>query len=315
MKKLVFMLTIAVVAIGAVATNQWLDLRAEREKAAEIATRLTAAESMRPAQAAATQVPENVMPPAAAVTNPPPVATPVVIAPAPANQQSAARAPESPMKGMLEAMSTPEAQDAMRAMMRREMTRMHPDIEQELGITAQEKQKLFDLLSNQDQDITSMMLAMQDPSAARDMQRKMVEAERAQEAKVSTLLGSKYPKWVEYQSTIDARQEVDQLRRTLSASETPLSEDQSRQLVAAFAAEKRRTRKEDRDWTNSAAALNSPDFMQEGLQREAESQNRLVDAASPILNPAQRDRYKRQVEQEAAMMRVGMEMMTGGGKP
>lgn len=316
MKKLVVVLAGAVVAAGAVATDLWLDLRVERGKAGEIAARLTAAESIQPAQAGAPLPPVSVTPPVAGVSPRPATSTP--ISAAPANQQSAARATDSPMMGILEMMAKPESQDATR----RRLTQRYPDIEQELGISAQEKQRLFDLLveqeqvmQEQDQDIAGMMRALQDPAAAREMQRMMGETARDQKSKMSALLGSRYPKWEEYQGTVSARSEVDQLRRTLSASGNPLSEDQAKQLVTAFAPEKRRVRTEDREWNNSSAALNSPNLVQESMQRDADSRNRLVDVASLILNPAQLDRYKRQVEQESNMMRAAMEMMTGAGKP
>jgi hypothetical protein len=314
MKKLVVILAIGVATAGAVTTTLWLDLRTERNRAGEIATRLAAVESMQPAHAAAPQALAPAMP-VVALTAPPSVAAPAATATASSSQQSASQSGDSPMKGILEAMSTPEAQDAMRSSMRREMTRMYPDIEQELGITAQEKQKLFDLMADQDRDINGMMLAMQDPAAAREMQRKMVEEERTHEAKVSALLGSKYPKWEEYKGTVAARQEVDDLRRTLSAGRIPLSETQSTQLVTSFATEMRRNSRDEREWNSSSAALNSPDLMRETMQREVDSQNRLVDVASRVLSSAQLDRYKRQVEQEANMMRAAMEMMTGGSKP
>ena len=312
--KLVVVLAVAVVAIGAVATNLWLELRVEREKAGEIATRLTAVESIQTAYAAAPQPPASVTPPVA-MASLQPDATPVRIPVLPVNEPSTARAADPPMQGMLGMMAAMETPEATRA----GMSQRYPDIEQALGITTQEKQKLFDLLVEQEQtqneDIPVMLGAMRDPAAAREMQRKMVEVERVQEAKVSALLGGRYQKWEEYQGTVAARNEVDQLRRALSASGNPLSEAQSTQLVTAFAVEETRTRKEEREWNKSPAALNSPNIVQESMQREADSRNRLVVVASPILNSAQLDRYKRQVEQEATMMRTMMEMMTGGGKP
>jgi hypothetical protein len=99
MKKLVVILAVAVVAIGAIATNLWLDLRTERRNEGEIATRMTAAESIQPAHAAAPQPPASVTPPVAGAS-PQPVATPAPIPAAPPNQQSAARAANSPMMGM-----------------------------------------------------------------------------------------------------------------------------------------------------------------------------------------------------------------------
>jgi hypothetical protein len=198
------------------------------------------------------------------------------------------------------------------------MAQMYPDIEQEMGLTRQEKEKLFDLMSSEGLDSADLLLAdTQDPAARREVQRKMVESTRTQEAKLAALLGSKYPKWADYQSTAAARQEVDQLRRALSASGNPLSDAQSAQLVAAFADKRKRSDKENRDWSTSSAAIDSPDMMQEMMQREADSQLRLVDVAAPILDAAQMSRYKRQVEQQAAMLRATMGLMGqgAGGKP
>jgi hypothetical protein len=320
MKKLVIVLGVAVLATGAVATNFWLGLRAEHRKAGEIATLLSAAESKQGAQAAATQsaVPAE---PQVAVATAQPSAAPVPVEAVPASQQSAKGTADSPMKGMLEAMASPQGQDSMRAMMRGMMAQMYPDIEQELGLTRQEKDKLLDLLASEGTDAASLESAglmfggAQDAAATREAQRKMVEAEKAQEAKVSALLGSKYPKWEEYQSTAQARVAVDQLRSALAASGNPLSEVQSKALVTAFAGEQRRSDKETREWSRSSAAINSPNMMQEMMQRQVQTQTRLVDVAAPILESAQLDRFKRQVEQQAAMLNATMGMMTGGGKP
>jgi hypothetical protein len=193
MKKLVVVLGVAALATGAVATHFWLGLREEHRKAGEIATRLAAAESVQIAKAAEPQSPEPLAPTAAAADSLP-VAQPVAASATPANQKSATSA-DSPMKGVLAAMATPEGLDATRAMMRGMMTQMYPDVEQELGLTRQEAEKLFDVLSSVPSDSVEMLLGgAQDAAASREMQRKMVEVERAQEAKVSALLGSN--RWI-----------------------------------------------------------------------------------------------------------------------
>jgi hypothetical protein len=313
MKKLVLMLTAAVIMAGVVTTNLWLNLRAEHAKAEALAARVAAAESARLSQ---TSMPPSPVMPVAAALNPQTVAAPAAIAVPPAPQQSAAEAGKTPMNAVLKAMITPEGQDATRIMMRGVMTQMYPDIEQELGLTPQEKQQLFDLLAMDGQESAALMLSGgQDPAATRELQRKLVEAQRAQEAKLAALLGSKYPKWEDYQSTVAARQQVDQLRRTLGASGNPLNDAQANQLVAAFAAEQRRSNKEIRAWSISAAAINSPNMMQESMQRSVATQGRLVDVAAPILDSAQLERYRRQVEQQASMLRATMGMLGAGGKP
>jgi hypothetical protein len=315
MKKLVLVLTIAVLATGVVATKLWLDLRSEHGKAVEIQARLTAAQSKQLEQAA---VPQSLGPavPVIAVTAPQPAAAPAVVAAAPAAQPTATAPANTAMQGMLEAMATPEGQDATRAMMRGMMAQMYPDVAQELGLSEQEKEKLFDLLATEGLDSAGLMVGgAQDAAATREMQRRMVEAERAHEAKVSALLGSKYPNWEEYQGAAAARQQVDQLRRTLGASGNPLSEVQSKALATAFAAEGIRADKANREWSRSSAAINSPNMMQETIQRAVDTQNRFVDVAAPILDTVQLDRYRRQVEQQTTMLRATMGMMTGGGAP
>jgi hypothetical protein len=314
MKKLVAILAIAVLATGVIATNLWLDLRAEHRKAGEIATRLTTAEAQQLAQVAVPPASGPVVP-AVAEALPQPAAAPAAIVAAPAAQQPARGATNSPMQGMLEAMVTPEGQDATRAMMRGMMAQMYPDIEQELGLTAQEKLKLFDLLGDDGGDSASLMLGAQDPAAKREMQRKMVESARDRQAKLSALLGSKYPKWEEYQGTAAARQQVDQLRRTLGASGSPLSEAQSIRLITAFAAEEARAAKENLVWSTSSAAVDSPDMMTETIQRVIDSRGRMVEVAAPVLDSAQLDRYRKQVEQQTTVLRATMGMMGLGGKP
>lgn len=311
MKNLAAVLAVAVLATGGVAVKLWRDLQAEHGRAAELATRVAAAESKRSAQAAAPSPIEAAIA-AAASAQPLNAEAPPAQVSAPPVPQSAPAAAGSPMKQMLDAMNTPE----MRAMMRSSVAQMYPDIEQVLGLTAQEKTRLLDLLAEEGMESAGLMFdGPQDPAARREMQRKVVEADAAHDAKVSALLGNRYPKWEEYQGTTAARQEVDSLQRTLRNSGSPLSETQATQLVSAFAAEKTRSARELRQWSRSSAAINSPDLMQETVQRTVESQNRLVGVAAPILGPEQLDRYKRQVERETTMLRATMSMMGAGGQP
>jgi hypothetical protein len=316
MKRIVGVLAVAVVAMGIAAVQFWQELGAERSEAGELAARETTLKAAPLAPVAVQLPPAPVAAPVIAAAGPQPAAVPAALTTPPSNPQPPRVAAGSPMQGILESMATPQGQDAMRSMMRSMMAQMYPDIEQELGLTAQEKQKLFDLMADVDADSADLALNIpKDPAARREVQRKMVESERKQEAKLSALLGSKYPKWEEYQSTAQARQQVDQLRRTLSATGDSLSDAQSKQLVAAFAAEQKRTDKETREWSRSSAAIDSPDMMQETVRRAADAQNRLVDVASPILSVAQMERYRRQMEQQQAVLRATMSMMGAGDQP
>ncbi len=305
MKKVVGVLAAAVILAGIGAMHLWRELRTERREASELATRESTLKSAQQARVVTHLPSQPVAPPAPAATAEPA-----------ARQPPATATANPPLKAMLEAAASAEGQDATRAIMRGMMAQMYPDIEQELNLTPQEKEKFFDLLAKQGVSSADLMLGGgQDPAATRELQRKLVESRRTQEAELATLLGSKYPKWEEYQSTAAARQQVDQLRRTLSASGNPLSEAQSTQLISAFAAEQKRSDKETRDWSTSSAAVNSPNLLQEEMQRMSETRNRLVDVAAPLLNSSQLDLYRRQVEQQAAMLRATMGLMGGGARP
>jgi hypothetical protein len=312
MRKVVGLLAAAVILTGIATIHLSQKLSAERKEADELATREMALKLAPPPLAAVQSSPEPAAP--AVAVSPQLVAVPAITA-MPTIQQPAAGAANPPVKGMLEALASPEGQDAARAMMRVAMAQLYPDIEQELGITAQEKQRLFDLLADDGGDSASLMMGAKDPAARREMQRRLVESARARDAKVSSLLGSKYPKWEEYQSTTQARQQVDQLRRTLSVSDTPMSEAQSSQLVIVFATELKRANGETREWSTSSAAIDSPDMMRETLQRAVDIPSRLVDVAAPVLTIAQMERYKRLMEQQVTVLRRTMSMMGVGGQP
>jgi hypothetical protein len=313
MKRTVGVLGVAVVLAGVAAIHMGRQLGAERRQANKLAAREVALGSPLPSPGTVQRLPEPEAPAAVAIAQP--VATQVAVTTLPGSPPAAA-AGSSPMKALMETFATPEGRDAMRSMMRGMMEQQYPDIERELGITEQEKNKLFDLLSDVEQDDFDVSADFaQDPAARRESQRKMAESQRNQEAKVSALLGARYPKWEEYQSTVEARQQVDQLRLALSVTSTPLTETQSKQLVTAFAAEHKRNDKETRDWSTSSAAINSPDMMQETMKREVNAQTRLVDVAAPVLDAAQLARYKRQVDQQIAMMRATMDMMKAGDQP
>lgn len=217
------------------------------------------------------------------------------------------------MAEVLDALQSPGNADFTRTMLRSVMSQMYPDLAAELGLTDEEARKLLDLVVEQQLDLTSesvaMMTAGTDPAAMQATQRKMVEKQEAHERELSALLGSKYPKWEEYQGTAAARQQVAQLRGTLAAGGNPLSEAQEKSLVAAFAKEQSRVAREQREWMASSAALSSSNVMQDSLNQALEGQRRLLDVAAPILDATQLAQFRRQVDQQASMLGAVMGMM------
>jgi hypothetical protein len=221
------------------------------------------------------------------------------------------------MAGMLEAMQSPQGRELTRNMMRSVMSQMYPDIATELDLTAEETGRLFDLLVKQQEELSADSMGLLtgggNPAAMQDIQRRIVEKERAHEQELSAMLGSKYAKWEQYQSTAAARQQVSQLRTTLAASGNPLSEAQEKSLVAAFAREQGRIEREEREWMRSSAALSSPNMLQESVKRQVDGMRRQVELAAPILDASQLSQFRRQVDQQASMVGAMLGMMGGQG--
>lgn len=216
-------------------------------------------------------------------------------------------------------MRTPQGQEFAQTMMRGVMGQMYPDIAEKMGMSQQEADALFDLLLRQQQEIATDSIGLltgsvQDPAARREIQRNLVEKQRAQEAELAAHLGARHGQWEDYQATAAARQQVNELRTALAGSD-PLGDEQYDKLVAAFATETRRATEEVREWTYSAAAVDSPNMMQETMQRTVAAQRNLLEVARPHLNATQNAHYQRQMEQQMGMLQAVMGMMGGQGAP
>lgn len=313
MKKTISVTAAMVLVAGVLATYFWFQLRDERQRGSELIARVEALEAATPVAPLPGVAPSPTS--VAGPQGPASAATPSV-AQAPragANAQANAKAPGA---AMLEALVGAAGSEQMRTMMRQMMEQMYPDVATELQLTPEEKEKLFDLMARQQDDMAGeamgLMMGSRDPAAARELQRKLVEKEAAYEREFAALLGGKQTQWEQYQHTAAARQQVDQLKNTLAAGGNPLSEAQHKALVTAFAAEVGRSEKAEREWMTSAAAVESPNFMQESMKRELDTQRGLVDVASPHLNPQQLAAFRKQVEQQERMLQATMGMFGGG---
>lgn len=323
MKKLVVVLGAGVLVVGIAAANLWQDLRAEREQNRQLAAQAVAVPAPGPpVPVAPMSPPDPVAPPSVALTAAAPTTAssepepPAPPAAAPASQEPAADA--NPLAA---ALANPQATEFVRSMMSSMMAQMYPDLAEELDLSPEEAQKFLTLLASQQGDLGTQSLQLMtggagNPAAMQDLQRKLIEQQRAHEAEVARTLGSRYPRWQAYQATAAARQQVNQLGTALSAAGRPLSESKTQALVAAFARELEQAQKEEREWSESEAALNSPNMIGESLQRAAESQRRTIDIAAPHLDAEQLALYRRQVEQTISMTGAMMGLMGGpGGTP
>lgn len=321
MKKNVVILVAGVALVGAAAAMLWLDLRSERAQGSELAARIAALEAAPAMQATAPEAPGAAVPSAQAnqiETAPPPAPSPATAsAPAAVVPPAAGQTAAQPPAGLFEALATPQGAEMANNLMRGMMRQMYPDIGEEMGLSPQEVDAFFDLLARQQQEITAdtfglMSGNVQDPAARRDMQRRLQEKGRQHEAELAAHLGVRHAQWEDYQATAAARVQANELKTMLAGGAEPLSDQQYERLVAAFSTETKRLTAEERAWSQSAAAVDSPNMIQETLQRAMGAQRQMLDVAKPHLSAAQEAQFRRQVEQQMSMMQAMMGMSGGG---
>jgi hypothetical protein len=207
----------------------------------------------------------------------------------------------------LRMLKDPEYRALMRDQQKLALQQAYADLDLFLALTPEETERLLDVLA--EQALRSMeqrptMAEWNDgpPSEAdlREWQRKMEEQRRQNEAELAAVLGTKYRDWQEYQQNGWSRSQVARLRQTLSLTNEPLRQDQIKPLAEAIA-------REQRDLFAARAApsrrpMQDPQtrmrLSEEMLERTAQTHQRIRDAVSGILSPAQLEQLQRQQEQE-----------------
>jgi hypothetical protein len=316
MKKLVAVLCIAVAGLGFAAIYLLQQLNDERRQNADLQARVTTLESAQQA-AAATLANQPALAPAPAQQAVAPI--PGSAAP-PATPAATQRPNAGALAGVAkEVLGSPEGRAMVQPMLVAAIRQQYPDLGKELGLSKEEEDKLFDTMIKQQLDLSSesMNLLTGDnltPEAMQEMERKAREKQQANQAELAAMLGSKYPKFEEYQGTMAARQQVSQLNNVLGASGGALSDTQSKQLIAALAAEQKRITQE----TNAnplPAGRTRQEMLDQQLQRTADNNRRLADAASAYLTTSQLDSYRKMQEQQLALARRVIGAMGGQGAP
>jgi hypothetical protein len=128
----------------------------------------------------------------------------------------------------------------MRTNLRANNKRLYADIGEKLGLSKDDANKLINMLT--DQQIGNFG-QMRDANVAdpAERQRLREEALREDQAEIENFLGaSKTAALREYQETIPARLEMDQLNRQLEGADAVLTEDQQKRMLAALIEERKR---------------------------------------------------------------------------
>ena len=132
---------------------------------------------------------------------------------------------------------SPAMQKMMKAQMRVNQKRMYGDFAEQMGLSKEEANRLYDLLTEQ-QMVNFGEARRMDPNDARTF---FEDQRRKHQAELTELLGAgKAESLQKYQESLPARSEVDMIARQLEASDNSLSEDQRKRLVAALTEERTR---------------------------------------------------------------------------
>jgi hypothetical protein len=310
MKKLAIALGGVLVVFSATAAYLWLESAAQHDQNVAAAARVSAAElaqsSGSPALPPTQGLPNAVVSSATAPGN----ATQVGAATAAsaASGTSAAAGTNPLAQAMQQLQNSPEGQEMTRIMVRQMLEQEYEDLAKEMNLSPDKAAKVLDLLAmrrmEQGTDMLSMSNSPQDRAAREQNARALAKREQAFQSELSALLGSSYPKWGEYQTKAAERQRAmytrmgqEQLRDSINASGTPLTDAQFQYLNKALEAEQSRI---DRETTS----------VQQQLQRLPETNRRLIEVASAHLNPRQLQQYRQYLQQQQETISM-MDVMGG----
>ena len=160
--------------------------------------------------------------------------------------------PPAPEKGEAKAETTesvgfgppPPRSEAFEKMMRTNMRannkRIYADVGEKLGLNKEDTNKLINMLTDQQLDNFGRMREINSTDPA-ERRRLIDEARHEDQAAIENFLGtSKAAALRDYQDTIPARQELEQLSRQLEGSDATLTDEQHERLLTALVDERKR---------------------------------------------------------------------------
>jgi hypothetical protein len=202
---------------------------------------------------------------------------------------------------------SPEGRAQSKSHLRERLKFQYPDVDQALGLTTEEADKLLDLIADQRMRSSSVMVMSPKNAQEREAaQRRARETAEREDAELQALLGSKHVGWKDYQEILPAWVQRRELRAVVNAAGFPLTNTQDDALINALSAEQRiinQTR-------TSTTQGNSNGLL---AQYTPENRQRLVDAVAPYMSPQQLDGYKGLLERKAAQEQATLSVRLSSG--
>jgi hypothetical protein len=324
MKHIILLLATTTLALGGTSAYFWQEMREQRAHNETIQARVVQLESQ--LQNVPRLIPEPPLPPVAPELATPPMAPP----PRPASRTEAS---SEPTFGRMdptvfiarerERMKDPEYRALRLEQQKMGLAQMYLDLGTSLGLSQEQLDQLLGILAAHQLDSAPSFFPGEDASEARRSEwlRKAEESQRKQEADIRNLLGDgKYQEWQDYQGSMGARMQVRSLRSMLEGTSEPLREEQYEALVGAFVDAQRNS---DFDTPSEFFKTRPPGplsqseqltLMEQDLERTAQHNQRMRDAAAPHLSTAQLERYDKMLKQQLEMQRLNVRMMREQGE-
>jgi hypothetical protein len=345
MNKVVLILLIATGGFGLVSLHLVGELRAERSQVAALQTQI---EQLRSSSSLARPAPNPIAQSQAELASR--IGNPT--APPPARSASAAASTASPVFTVVAAGSREEQIQSAREMLERQQALMRDPayrsamieqqknsmrtfqrgLQRELGLSDEQYERVLELQAEQQlrgQDVTEPYLFTEGPAdpaaaqaAAQEQARKYQELQQRNENELSALLGEqKYRAYQEYQRTLGARSEVNQLNVALAEAGVPLREDQMKPMIRAIQESNDQLSRDMSQMSQNVffgqsavgvittADAAPPDWQKRQFDVMREHQKRIREAASRVLDDEQLEILASQQEEGVRMRESQIRMM------
>jgi hypothetical protein len=321
MRSLLSILAGVVVVTVVVSATLWRELRTERQLTADLRGQLVDESSAaRPFAPPTHSAPESM---------PMPVATPTrndATAGAVSEATSEAAAPclrpasPVPVSGIRlsaqQLLVDPEYRNAVLAQTRLSLQNSHPGLIEELGLSGSDADELFTLLAENQIGSTNGLfdgrnLASTDPATNAERERLQRENRARLDESLVALMGSdRHAQYQDYQRTRGARSTVTAYGNTLVQANHPLSASQSRALISALATEQQRqqggVQTIARNLSSTTNALDQIRLQEEQLNRQEETNRRMLGVMATHLAPEQLETLRAQFESQIALSRASL---------
>lgn len=228
----------------------------------------------------------------------------------------------------------PEYREAMLAQQKMGARQSNPNLARDLDLSPEQADRLFSTLAEQQlraMETTSPMLWSEqpDPAKMQELQRKMMDQQRANEMEVKRVLGeAKFREYQEYQSLSGVRWEAERVRTALANAGMPLEENLTKPLLKTLQEQQQKMMQQmaaaagPQNQLIAASGVgatvvtssdgvsgNMIEMQEKSVELQAQHQKRQREALARVLTPEQLKVIEDEHKMELQMQRAQIKMM------